>query len=317
MATTHYSELKLYAMTTDGVVNGSCEFDVETLSPTYKLNIGVPGKSNAFEISTKIGIPKDIIKNAREYMNSENIKFEDVLGELERNRRRAQSEKDIARRMKQQLEQDADKIEKEYENIEKEKQKLLENAADEAQKIIDNAIAETEKMLAEITELRKKDSEKEAIKKLEQVRKELKGKSDTHKRKRFDAVRPKTTDVPPDVIPGTYVYIAETDSRGQVLASPDKKGNVMVQTGILKLTVPLTSLKLAEQNESEQFVKKYSAERQFSSKSNEISPEIDLRGLYAQEAVDKAEKFITGSLMKLTKGQANPVLIKQLLMKMK
>ena len=290
-ATTHYSELKLYAMTTDRVQNASCAFDVESLKPTYKLNIGVPGKSNAFAISQKLGLQKVILDKAEEYLSGENIRFEDVLSELEQNRQKAKAEHDKMESLARQAEQDRERIKKETERIEKEREKARKDALSEAQKIIDSAREEAETMLAEVISLREQKKEKEAQQQLEKIRKELKEKSGDISRK-MQKKKSVPGAVPKKLIPGSRVYVTDTDTVGTVINPPDKKGRVLVQTGVLKITVPLESLRYAEDNEGEKIAKSYSLSRGTASKTQVISPELDIRGKYAEEGISEVQRFI-------------------------
>lgn len=290
-ATTHYSELKLYAMTTDRVQNASCAFDVESLKPTYKLNIGVPGKSNAFAISQKLGLQKVILDKAEEYLSGENIRFEDVLSELEQNRQKAKAEHDKMESLARQAEQDRERIKKETERIEKEREKVRKDALSEAQKIIDSAREEAETMLAEVISLREQKKEKEAQQQLEKIRKELKEKSGDISRK-MQKKKSVPGAVPKKLIPGSRVYVTDTDTVGTVINPPDKKGRVLVQTGVLKITVPLESLRYAEDNEGEKIAKSYSLSRGTASKAQVISPELDIRGKYAEEGISEVQRFI-------------------------
>ena len=296
VATTHYSELKLYAMTTDRVKNASCEFDVKTLKPTYKLNIGIPGKSNAFAISRKLGLDEKIIEKAEEYLSGENIRFEDVLSELEQSRQKSEREKNRIEKLSRQAKEVKDKTAKEYENIEKEKEKIRKDALIKAQKIIDDATAEAEEMLAKVIALREENKEKEAQAELEKIRKELKGKSGDLSKK-IQKKKQVSGNVPKQLIPGTRVYITETDTVGTIVNPPDKKGKVVVQTGILKMTVSVDSLREAEEEKGEQIAKQYTATRAFAGKTQLISPELDLRGSFAEEGIAKMERFIDDAVV--------------------
>ncbi len=296
VATTHYSELKLYAMTTKRVENASCAFDVETLRPTYQLNIGVPGKSNAFAISKKLGLDEKVLNKAETYLSGENIRFEDVLSELEKSRQQTKAQQDKMQLLARQAEEQRQQIKKEYERIEKESEKLRREATQKAQKIIDDATAQTEKMLAEIITLRQERKEKEAQKELEKIRKELKEKSGALSRKmqRKESVPGK---IPAKLLPGTRVYVVDTDTVGTVLNPPDKKGRVLVQTGILKITVPVESLRQAEDNEGEKIAQSYSLSRSVAGKAQVISPELDIRGQFAEEGVKEVERFIDDAVV--------------------
>ena len=297
IATTHYSELKLYAMTTSRVENASCEFDVETLKPTYRLVIGIPGKSNAFAISQKIGLDKRIIEKAQTLLSKENIQFEDVLNELEKNRQTAMKEKEHAAALERQAQELKTLMEKEKEKIEKEKGKMIERATLEAKEIIDKTTREMEQVLEEIKRLRREKKDQEALKALEEIRKDLKGKSHRMERRSQPKRAAVPGEIPKKLIPGTEVYIVDTDTNGTVISPPDKKGNVSVQTGILKIVVPVTSLRQIHQNEGEKIAKKYALSRSISNKANSIAPQIDLRGCYVQEALDKVDKFIDDAMV--------------------
>ncbi len=293
VATTHYSEIKLYAMSNERIENASCEFDVKTLRPTYRLTIGTPGKSNAFAISRRIGLDEKIIKEAENYISNENIKFEDILSALELNRQTAEKELSKAEKLKKDAAEYKQTAKFEKKKIEKAKDRLLDEAEQTAQKIISDAQKQVDEMIAEIINLRKKNNDDEALKQLENLRKELKNKKDSAKRRvRNEISQQHKGEIPKNVIPGTVVFVTDANANGTVLALPDKKGNVLVQTGILKMTVPIESLRLAEENESENIAKAYVSTKEFISKTATISPEIDVRGMYADDAVLKVDKFL-------------------------
>jgi DNA mismatch repair protein MutS2 len=291
VSTTHYSELKLYALTTKGVSNASCEFDVETLRPTYKLIIGMPGKSNAFAISKKLGLSDSIISKAETFISSDSIKFEDALEEVEINRRRAQSDKDKARIHEEKAYIAKVEVEKEKQNLEKVREEIIAKANEDARRIIEDATKEADDAVNEINKLRMQSGEKEAVKALEELRKELHNKGKRRRKKADISLQNSTEDAPVNLIAGSYVYITDTDTVGTVVSPPDKKGNVVVQSGILKMEVHISHLKNAEKNETEKTLRNYTSSRSFN-KTGTISPELDLRGLYTEEAVDKTDRFI-------------------------
>lgn len=296
VATTHYSELKLYAMSGYRIENASCEFNVENLQPTYRLLIGVPGKSNAFAISKKLGLKDSIIENAEKNISNDNIKFEDVISELEEKRILAEKEHISAKNLKQQASAYKTTIEAEKTKLEKNRQKIIDDAIEEAKDIISKAEEETNKMLAEIIELKKKKKNNEAADKLEKLKKELKSRSKKLNKKKV-YVEPSYPGEPPkSVIPGTSVYIVKTDTNGTVI-SQDKKGNVVVQTGILKVTVPLSDIRVIDKDEGKEAVEKYVRTSSSFSKTLTLSPELDLRGLYADDAIEKTKKFIDDAAM--------------------
>lgn len=296
VATTHYSELKIYAMSGDRTENASCEFNVETLKPTYRLMIGIPGKSNAFAISKKLGLNEYIISTAERNLSNENIKFEDVISDLEEKRILAEKEHVTAKSLKQQASAYKTTLEAEKNKLEKTKQKIIDDAIDEATRIISKAEEETNKMLAEIIEMRKKNKNSEAADKLEKLKKELKSQNKKLNKKRVYTEPSYPGEPPKSVIPGTSVYVVKTDTNGTVV-SQDKKGNVVVQTGILKVTVSLNDIRIIDKDEGKEAVDKYIRTTSAFSKTLTLSPELDLRGLYADEAIEKTKKFIDDAAM--------------------
>ena len=210
---------------------------------------------------------------------------------MEQNRQKAKAEHDKMESLARQAEQDRERIKKETERIEKEREKARKDALSEAQKIIDSAREEAETMLAEVISLREQKKEKEAQQQLEKIRKELKEKSGDISRK-MQKKKSVPGAVPKKLIPGSRVYVTDTDTVGTVINPPDKKGRVLVQTGVLKITVPLESLRYAEDNEGEKIAKSYSLSRGTASKTQVISPELDIRGKYAEEGISEVQRFI-------------------------
>lgn len=297
VATTHYSEIKLYAMSTDRIENASCEFDVKTLRPTYRLNIGVPGKSNAFAISKRIGLDEEIIKEAESYLSRENIKFEDILSDLEENRLRAEKERAKAAKLKKDAAEFKQNAKSERTKIEQQKDKLLKKAEEEAERIVSEAQKQVDEMIAEIINLKKQKKDDEALKQLEKIRKDLKSKKASSSRRSKTVPVQHKGEIPKKLIPGTIVFVIDANANGTVLSEPDKKGNVLVQTGILKMTVPVENLRTAEENESEKIAKNYVSTKEFISKTATISPQLDIRGMYADDAILKVEKFLDDAIV--------------------
>ncbi len=297
VATTHYSEIKMYALSSDRIENASCEFDVQSLRPTYRLITGVPGKSNAFAISEKIGLPKDIIDNAQKHISNENIKFEDLLSELETQRVLAEKEHSDAVSMKAEAEEYKSKLEVDIDKIDRQKVKILNDAYAKAKQIVENAQRETEEKINEIINARKTQGEEKTLLELQKIKKELKNKS----KKITSKIVVKEKKVPGEpvknLIPGTEVYVVDTDTNGTVLTAPDKKGNVVVQTGIIKMTVSVNSLRKIEEDTGKKAVIEYNRTTSGIAKTLTLASELDLRGLYPDEAAAKTEKFIDDAMM--------------------
>lgn len=296
VATTHYSELKLYALSEDGVENASCEFDVATLQPTYKLLIGVPGKSNAFAISRRLGLDERVINRANEILSDEDIKFEDVITDLEQNRARARQEADDASRMKRELKDLRRQLENERIKLKENKSRILEEARREAKILVMDAKEEANEIIRDLEKMRQKGiSDGNLNKKTAAMRDKLKKKEDTIDAAMARAAKPKKTYVKPpkNLKPGTLVKIVDMNQEATVLKEPDKNGNVRVQAGIIKMDVHVTNLRIAEENKSKELADKYVRNtRAFESKSKNVSTEVDVRGQNLEEAWMNVEKFL-------------------------
>lgn len=287
-ATTHYSEIKLYALSTPGVQNASCEFDVNSLRPTYRLLIGVPGKSNAFAISKRLGLSEHIIQNAAERLSEENIRFEDIISKLEKSRIEAESERMLVEKYKQDAEALKTELEKEKEKIRQTKQKLTENANREAKKILENAKREAEEIINEIKTARRLKSEQEMNRAINNaktnINKKLKAKD------RAQIAKPiVNNEVPKNLMRGNEVEILDIGQRGTVISPPGSDGNVTLQVGIMKITSHISNLKLVGGAQpKKQAQKKYSSVL----KTANVKTEIDLRGLMLEDALFSAEKYL-------------------------
>lgn len=294
VATTHYSELKLFALSTDGVENASCEFDVATLQPTYKLLIGVPGKSNAFAISRRLGLDERIIDRANDILSDEDIKFEDVIADLEHNRLRARQDADEARRMKNELKDLRRQVENDRIKLKESKSRILDDARREAKILVMDAKDEANSIIRDLEKMRQSGIGS-FEKKTSKMREKLNKREDTIDEAMARAAKPKRTYAPPpkDLKPGTLVRIVDMDQEATVLKEPDKNGNVRVQAGIIKMDVHITNLKKAEQSNSKELADKYArSTRAFESKAKNVSTEVDVRGQMPEEAWMTVEKFL-------------------------
>ncbi|MDP4134049.1 MAG: endonuclease MutS2 [Bacillota bacterium] len=297
-ATTHYSEIKLYALSTDRVENAACEFDVATLRPTYKLLIGVPGKSNAFAIASRLGISDYIIEKAKEHLTAENIRFEDLVSELEKNRQEAEEAKAEAQRIKRDAESFRGKAKEEQEKIEKQKEKLTQDAKRESKRIIDEAKKKTDALIKELETALKEQEKSSAKKAADDIRKRLSNDS-KHLEDELseDVLRPKNSTPPKKLILGQTVEVITLGQKATVLTLPDSKGNLIVQAGILKVTTNISSLRALE----EENVYKNKVQRsKFSggvAKSATASIELDVRGQTADEALLNVEKFLDDAVL--------------------
>ena len=297
VATTHYSELKLFALSTDGVENASCEFDVATLQPTYKLLIGVPGKSNAFAISRRLGLDERIIDRANDILSDEDIKFEDVITDLEQNRAKARKEADEAARMKRELTDLRKQIENDRIKLKENKSRILDEARREAKILVMDAKDEANSIIRDLEKMRQQGISNggNLDKKTSAMRDKLKKKEDTIDKAMARAAKPKKTYVEPpkNLKPGATVKIVDMNQEATVLKEPDKNGNVRVQAGIIKMDVHITNLRKVEEKKSKKLAEKYvRSTRAFESKSKNVSTEVDVRGQNLEEAWMNVEKFL-------------------------
>ena len=285
-ATTHYSELKVFASTTPGFVNASCEFDTETLKPTYKLLIGVPGKSNAFAISSKLGLDDLIIGRAKEFLTNEDLRFEDMLKGIEDSRKRIDSEKEETERLRRESAQLKEDIAKEKEKFIQEKNELINKTKEEARVIINKARIASDKLLSEI---RKASSVKEAEKAAQDFRK-FTDETDEQLYKSYQQ-KIDNTKPPKTVREGESVRIVSLNNKATVLKTPDKDGQVYVQAGIMKLYVPISDLRL-ESDVSDNKSKKPIDTSASVVKAATIKSEVDVRGMTVDEAIIVIDRHI-------------------------
>ena len=296
-ATTHYAELKVYAMTTKGVENASCEFNVETLAPTYKLLIGVPGKSNAFAISRRLGLPQAIIDKAAARIDAENVRFEDVLTQLDRQRQQMEKEKDEARKLRREMEESA-KTAREYrERLEKEKAKAVEKAQAEARAIIQEARDTADKVFAELNEMRRRQEKEADWLEQNQRRSDLRRQLNEAE----DALGShEDLPVPPPTRPakaGDTVELVKMGTRASVI-SVNKDGSLQLQAGILKITAKQEEVRVVEDADGGKKQAVQIAQRaEHKLRSLGASPEVDLRGMMTDEALLVLDRFLDSAVM--------------------
>ncbi|OON95366.1 MAG: hypothetical protein ATN36_08520 [Epulopiscium sp. Nele67-Bin005] len=297
VATTHYSELKLYAISTDKVENAGCEFDVASLRPTYKLIIGIPGKSNAFSISKKLGLPEHLINNARSYLEKENVKMEDILVELEYNKKIAEIEKEKAKQFRQEAKQYKDELKKQREKLEVSKQKILQRTQEKADKMLKEAEIETEKALKEVRQAARKAQASIDEQELHGVKKNLTNTTSKQAGLISSKVGAKNqnTKALSSVKKGEEVLITTMNLKGIVIAPPNQKGDVKVQVGIVPIITNVSNLAKVKETQNNTSNKPKNTRGGTShrvSKTMSISAEIDIRGLLVDEALPVVDKYL-------------------------
>lgn len=291
IATTHYSELKNYALTKSGVENAAVEFDIETLSPTYKLLIGVPGKSNAFEISRKLGLSDYVISRAKEYINTDNIALEDVLQNVEKNRIKAIEDREEAERLKEEIERLKVEYDEKLEKLVTQKDKMIEKAKSEAFSITRQAKEEVDLIIKELRSLEQERASKEKNRKIEELRKELTSSMGSLQPTVKSMIVPKVSSKEiKDLKPGEEVRVITLNQNGSVVSVDKKRKEAVVQIGIMKMTLPFKSLQKSHKDVSKNVTK--STRNIIRAKSGNIKSEVDLRGLNLEEAIMEVEKYL-------------------------
>ncbi len=301
MATTHYSELKVFALSTDGVENASCEFNVETLRPTYRLLTGIPGKSNAFAIAGKLGLPDFIIKDAGKRIGSEDAAFEDLLSDLEKSRLALERERAEAESYRMEAERLKERIAGKQSRLDESREKILARANEEARQILANAKAAADEAIRNINRLA---SQSGVGKELEKERQKLRKQLDAAgERTAVRAEKPKKAYRPEDFKIGDAVRVLSMNLNGTVSTRPNAKGDLYVQMGILRSQVNIKDLEPLQEDTISTPAggfgsgKKQSREKGRSgsigmSKSFSISPEINLIGKTTDEALPELDKYI-------------------------
>jgi DNA mismatch repair protein MutS2 len=311
MATTHYSELKVFALTTSYVENACCEFDVETLRPTYRLLIGIPGKSNAFAISSKLGLSDEIIASAREHISEEEESFEDLLTDLENSRRTIENERNEIQRYKAEIESLKKKLEQKQERIDAQKDKILREANEEARKILQEAKDVADEA---IRDFQKVNVSKTSIQDLEKTRTKVRDKI-TEKNAKLTTTQEKPTHKllkPNQIKPGDMVKVVSMGLKGTISSKPDAKGDLFVQCGIIRSKVNIKDLVLINEDAlsgnaayKKSFGGAGSPKRTGGgnigmSKAATLSTEINLLGRTVDEALSELDKYLDDAYLSHT-----------------
>ena len=291
VATTHYAELKLYAMRTKGVINASCEFDVETLRPTYKLLIGIPGKSNAFAISRKLGLPEHILKEADDLVGKSDKDFEDVLSQLESQRQQMEVARQEAEKLRQETAKIKQQSEEFNEQIRREREKAMASARKEAQQIIEDARITANRVSEELKQLKKQLQESADTANLNQKQTELRRSlNEAESKLRVNAPVERKPEPKRDILVGDTVELLKLGTKASVIAI-NKDGTFELQAGIMKLKAKKDEIYLLE-NENPYVQKGRPKHSGREMKVAAMNPEVDLRGMDSVEAICVLDRYL-------------------------
>lgn len=290
MATTHYSEIKAFALTHPGMQNASMEFDVDRLCPTYRLFIGIPGKSNAFEISERLGLSESVIERARCFLEKRDVAFEDVLSGAEAARREAEAARVAAQEDRWNAQRVRAELEQQQARLEAEKTQLRQKAREDARKVVLETRQEMESLIAQLRSIKEIDN-----KALERAVQQARDSMRTSEARLLDEVARQTTDgeAPQSVRPGDVVRVLSVDREATVLKAPDQRGDVAVQAGVIKMTVKLSDLRMAPPKKEKP---KTSVKLKLSEPARSFL-ELDLRGKMVDEAVVEIDRFIDDAML--------------------
>ncbi|MCM1577761.1 MAG: endonuclease MutS2 [Ruminococcus sp.] len=301
LVTTHYQELKMFAIEKDNVENASCEFDINTLQPTYRLIIGSPGKSNAFYISSRLGIPDSVIDNARSMVSDENRRFEEVVEQLENARRETEKQSAELRELKaeqQQLMEENAKARREFED---KKDAEFERARTEALRIVENCRMQSEKLLDELADIRKENNKE----KFEQRSLAAKSASRNALNRMFDEASPVRRREEEEYKPprpykqGDRVFVTTLNQKGIIAGKPDSGDSLFVQVGIMKTRVKKSGLRLIEEEKPPQNVRKQGgvSKKVAGKTERKSSLELDIRGCAVDEGIIETDRFIDNAVL--------------------
>ena len=286
VSTTHYSEIKAFAMTHEGMENASMEFDIDRLCPTYRLYIGIPGKSNAFEISSRLGLPSSIIDKAKSFLKGEDVRFEDIISSAQSQRRIAEEERKMAEEARAELEKLRADAERERKKLDEDRNRLQAKAKEDAKRIVADTKREMEKLIVEIRSI--KDIDRSAADRVIQAARDTLRATETAVNEKETIKKEDNTKPPKTVRAGDTVNIVTLDQKATVLSAPDSKGEVMVQAGVMKLNVKLKDIRLIEEKK---------AAAPTSGKvglgaGKQVGLELDVRGMLVDEANIIVDRYL-------------------------
>ena len=286
VSTTHYSEIKAFAMTHEGMENASMEFDIDRLCPTYRLYIGIPGKSNAFEISSRLGLPNSIIDKAKGFLKGEDVRFEDIISSAQSQHRIAEEERKMAEEARAELEKLRADAERERRKLDEDRNRLQAKAKEDAKRIVADTKREMEKLIVEIRSI--KDIDRSAADRVIQSARDTLRATETAVNEKEAIKKEDNTKPPKTVRAGDTVNIVTLDQKATVLSAPDSKGEVMVQAGVMKLNVKLKDIRLIEEKK---------AAAPTSGKvglgaGKQVGLELDVRGMLVDEANIMVDRYL-------------------------
>lgn len=291
IATTHYNELKKYALSTKGVENGSMEFNVDTLSPTYRLMIGIPGKSNAFEISRKLGLPEHLIQRASRLLERGDIEFEDVISAIEEDKKKAEAERDEAVLLNISMKKQKEELDRRQALLEEKEKKIIHQAKEEARNILKEARETANDVNRELRALNKIESLGERNRRFDKSRKRLKDAEDKFAEKMIKRVN--QSPVKADQLKiGDKVRVVTLDQPGEILSLPDSKGDLLVKVGMMKVSININDLMFMEEDSEMKNKQAGKYGTLYKSKAQNISISINVQGENLDDAVMDVDKYL-------------------------
>ena len=304
MATTHYSELKTYALSTDGVENASCEFDVATLRPTYRLTIGIPGKSNAFAIASKLGLPEYIITSAKEQIDSDAVDMETLLADLEASRRSMEEDEKAIEAYKQEIESLKESLKKKEENLDTKKAEILKKAREEARDIIEEAKETADQTIRDYNKWRSNPS-KADMRTMEEKRSSLRNKIKDYEKAGASETKKQTSNhKASDFHIGDTVQVLSMGTRGTITTLPNNKGIAGVQMGIMSAMLPISDLLIIPEStisvngEKQKYAgRRAGGDHTTVNKSKTFSPELNVMGKTVDEACFEIDKYLDDAVL--------------------